>query len=157
MSGITTARPAVYAALLQLVTTAVAATGTKVVDSAPHPDDRAGAQSIVWLPFADADASHRQTYTLTSLTAKSESWDADVVVFTETLGTPDAARAKFDQVLDPILAAIAGDPRLGGAAELVEVTGVNVQEAAPDRGVWQLAAVITVHVTAWLTGAVTTP
>jgi hypothetical protein len=151
--GITTVRSEATDALVDLVTDAVP-TGTKILLGAPHPDDTGTSRSIVWIPLADANDSHSQTYALTGLAAKREEWDQDLVVFTHTLGGDTAgARAKFDQVLDPILSGISTDPWLGGTVELAQVTGVHTQEAAPDRGARQVGAVVTVHVTAVAKGS----
>lgn len=148
----TTAVPAAQDALRQALAQALTPVAVLVELGTPHPDTVTGAATRVWLPLADPGASHTQQYTLSGLTAKSETWEQDVVVFTQTLGDDAAlARSKLDDVLWPLLNAVAGDPHLGGAVELAEVTSIVRDEAHPERALRQVAAVITVKLTAWLT------
>jgi hypothetical protein len=153
MPEITSKWSAVQDYLLDVVVDAMALTlpTVKVELSTPHPDDLLNAGVRVWLPMTDAEATHTQAYALSSLTAKEETWDQDIVVFGTVLTTDGAdVRDRVDVAVHTILAAVSADPKFGGLVMLAQVIAVRREEATPDRAVRQHAATVKVRVRAWL-------
>jgi hypothetical protein len=153
MPEITSKWSAVQDYLLAEIVAALALTSptTRVELSTPHPDDLLNAGLRVWIPMTDADATHTQTYALSSLAAKEEVWDQDVVVFGTVLTSDGVdARDRVDPIVHTILAAVSADPKMGGLVMLAQVVSVRREEAVPDRTTRQHAATLRVRVRAWL-------